>query len=243
MSTSPKPWDGVISPQEQRRYDRSGFFKVPRIGPAALLVVDMQYRMLGTKPMPVDEAIKEFPSACGEVGWAAVPSIAAAVAHFRERGMPVIHLTLGARRAFNQGARAKASGGSPRQGLDLSSAAAGDEPGFRIIDELAPRADEVVIRKYGPSAFFGTPLSSLLTADGISTVCVVGSTTSGCVRASVVDAFSHGFSVVVPFDCVFDRSEVSHAVSLFDMATRYAQVTDLEGARELFATANTRSGQ
>jgi len=78
-----KPWDKFVSKEEQERYARSGFYKTPPIGKAALLIVDMQYRMLGTRPMPMDEAIKEFPTSCGEVGWAAVPRIRRLRDYFR----------------------------------------------------------------------------------------------------------------------------------------------------------------
>src|SRR5436305_14650382 len=73
-------------------------------------------------------------------------------------------------------------------------------------------------------AFFGTPLASYLIDLRVDTLVVTGCTTSGCVRGSVVDAFSYNFRVSVPSDAVYDRSQVSHAVNLFDMAEKYADV-------------------
>lgn len=221
----PRAWDGIIDADEQERYARSGFYKAPSLGKAALLVVDMQYRMLGTRPLPINEAIKEFATSCGEKGWETVPRIRRLCDHFRQLQWPVIHFTLGPRRAFVQ----HTAGAAVHAQLGLT-ANPGPDLGFQIINELQPQADEPTICKFGPSAFFGTPTASLLVQAGVSTVCVAGSTTSGCIRATVVDAFSHGLSVLVPDDCVFDRSEVSHGVSLFDMATRYAQITHLEEA-------------
>ena len=97
-----------------------------------------------------------------------------------------------------------------------------------LVDELRPQHGEVVIHKHSkPSGFFGTPLASYLTYERIDTVIVTGMTTSGCVRATVVDAFSQNYYVIVPEECVADRSVVSHKVNLFDMHMKYADVVPL----------------
>ncbi|HZD52801.1 MAG TPA: isochorismatase family protein, partial [Woeseiaceae bacterium] len=83
-----------------------------------------------------------------------------------------------------------------------------------------------------PSAFFGTPLASYLIDLKVDTLVVTGCTTSGCVRGSVVDAFAYNFKVLVPWDAVYDRSHVSHAVNLFDMSEKYAEVMSLAEALE-----------
>lgn len=93
-----------------------------------------------------------------------------------------------------------------------------------IVPSLAPRSGELVVRKTAPSAFFGTALSSWLTARHISTLFVAGCTTSGCVRASVVDAMSWGFRPVVLADCVGDRAIGPHNAALFDLQAKYADV-------------------
>lgn len=93
------------------------------------------------------------------------------------------------------------------------------------IDERCDRAaGDPVIVKHHASAFFGTNLASQLTDAGIDTVVVCGATTSGCVRATAVDAVSHGFPVVVPADCVGDRATGPHDAALFDLASKYADV-------------------
>src|SRR5205807_5244844 len=92
---------------------------------------------------------------------------------------------------------------------------------------LQPLEGEVVINKHDrPSAFFGTPLASLLVYHRIDTLIVTGMSTSGCVRATVVDAFQFNFLVIIPHECCADRSQISHKVSLFDMHMRYADVAD-----------------
>ncbi len=104
---------------------------------------------------------------------------------------------------------------------------------------MAPLDGELVIRKAAPSAFWGTPLAGLLTGLGIDTLVVAGETTSGCVRATVVDAKSHRYRVVIPEPCVFDRSEASHALSLFDLDQKYADVVSLEKALSYVAKAGS----
>jgi maleamate amidohydrolase len=103
-------------------------------------------------------------------------------------------------------------------------------PISRIVPELKPRPGEHIMRKTQPSAFFGTDLAPWLTFHGADTVVVAGCTTSGCVRASVVDSMSHNFRTVVLRDCVGDRALAPHEANLFDMAQKYADVMDRDEA-------------
>jgi nicotinamidase-related amidase len=97
-----------------------------------------------------------------------------------------------------------------------------------IPPEIAPRPDEPVIVKGKPSAFFGTQLHSMLTYHNVDTLVVTGMVTSGCVRATVDDAFSHDYRVIIPEECVADRAEVPHRVNLFDMEMISADVLPLD---------------
>jgi maleamate amidohydrolase len=104
------------------------------------------------------------------------------------------------------------------------------KPGSRFVEidpRIAPEAGEPVLRKLFPSAFFATPLASILAARGCDTVIVTGVSTSGCVRASVVDAVSHGYRVVVPREAVGDRDVAAHAANLHDIDLKYGDVVDL----------------
>jgi maleamate amidohydrolase len=94
----------------------------------------------------------------------------------------------------------------------------------QFVPELAPRKGEIVIRKRLPSAFFGTDLAGILNAREVDTLLIAGCTTSGCVRASTLDAMCHGFRPIVLSDCVGDRSHESHQASLFDLGQKYADV-------------------
>lgn len=103
-----------------------------------------------------------------------------------------------------------------------------DDPAATEIDDrIAPQAGEIVLNKRAPSAFFGTGLSALLTPLGIDTLIVVGCATSGCVRASVVDAVSYGYRVVVPVECVSDRAPGPHQASLLDIDAKYGDAVPL----------------
>ncbi|GGC40566.1 N-carbamoylsarcosine amidase [Novosphingobium marinum] len=94
-------------------------------------------------------------------------------------------------------------------------------------DGLAPASDELVISKQYPSAFFGTSLASTLTASGHDTLLIAGLTTSGCIRATCVDACSHGFIPIVVEEAVGDRHEAPHKANLFDMHAKYGDVVPL----------------
>lgn len=106
-----------------------------------------------------------------------------------------------------------------------------------IVPELTPIAGELVVRKTVPSAFFGTMLAAWLTQHGVSTLLVAGCVTSGCVRASVVDAMSLGFTPLVLTDCVGDRAIGPHDASLFDMQQKYAMVMNSQAALALCGQA------
>jgi maleamate amidohydrolase len=105
------------------------------------------------------------------------------------------------------------------------------EAGSRWVEidpRIAPRPNEPVLNKLFASAFFGTPLASLLTAAGINTLIVTGASTSGCVRATVVDALQHGFRPLIPREAVGDRNPAAHEANLFDMDAKYGDVLSLE---------------
>ena len=104
----------------------------------------------------------------------------------------------------------------------------------QIVPELTPLHGEYVVRKTGPSAFFGTSLASWLNAKGVDTLMVTGATTSGCVRASVIDSISYNYRTTVVTDCCGDRALEPHEANLFDMGQKYA---DLMTASEAIAQA------
>jgi maleamate amidohydrolase len=108
----------------------------------------------------------------------------------------------------------------------------------QVVDMLAPRPGELIVRKTQASAFFGTPLGTWLTARSIDTLVVAGCTTSGCVRASVIDAMSMNYRTVVATDCVGDRALGPHEANLFDMGQKYS---DLMTGDEIIAELGSRA--
>ncbi|MGA0315509.1 MAG: isochorismatase family protein, partial [Alphaproteobacteria bacterium] len=95
---------------------------------------------------------------------------------------------------------------------------------------IAPSSKDLVIRKLKPSAFFGTPLMAFLNDLGADSLIVTGTTTSGCVRASVLDAFSNNLRCTIVEEACFDRSQASHAINLCDMHAKYADVVPVDQA-------------
>lgn len=209
------PWDDVISAEELRAYGAAGFGRPSGLGVRpALLIIDVQYRTVGTVRAPFWDAIKEFPTSCGDVGWQAVDAMVPLVKLFREKGWPVLYPHV-APKIANEGGRL-----AEKVPAIMGVAA----KGYEFVAEVAPQPGDVLIPKKHPSAFFGTALCSHLIDLAVDTVIVTGCTTSGCVRGTVVDAFSLNFRVAVPSDCVYDRGATSHKVNLFDMSQKYADV-------------------
>ena len=108
--------------------------------------------------------------------------------------------------------------------------------GYEIIDAVAPTPTDLVVVKQKPSGFFGTQMAGYLTLLGADSVIVTGGTTSGCVRATCVDAFSHNYRVALVEDCCFDRSEASHAMTLCDLNAKYADVVKTDEVLGFFDT-------
>ena len=222
-------WDGLLSSEEQEVFN--AFTRPKPLGRRpAVLVVDVNYAFVGLKPENIVESVKDYRTSCGERGWRGVANIQILLDSARERGVPIIYTTglNPTRRGAHWANRARTE-----ESLSLLSA---DElehqrTGNRIVDEIAPRAEDIVIEKRGPSGFFGTPLVSYLNELDVDTLIVAGTTTSGCVRASVVDAASNNFFVGVVEECCFDRFDISHRVSLMDMHAKYGQVMSLTDAQ------------
>jgi nicotinamidase-related amidase len=139
----------------------------------------------------------------------------------RDKGIPVIYTT-GTRRADNWDAGSWRWKSSRRNETPITEV--GSRDGNDIVDEIAPGPRDLVVRKLKPSGFAGTPLQSHLQLLGCDSLIVTGTTTSGCVRATVIDAFSENFRCTVVEDGCFDRSQASHAINLCDMHAKYANV-------------------
>jgi maleamate amidohydrolase len=155
----------------------------------------------------------------------------------RAAGMPVAFTTV----SYDEGDRQTAAAF-----IDKIPALLTLEAGTRWVEidsRIAPREDEPVLNKLFASAFFGTALSSFLTANGCDSLIVTGASTSGCVRATVVDAIQHGYRPIVPREAVGDRNRDAHAANLYDIETKYGDVVsvdDLIEQMEELAVAHAR---
>jgi maleamate amidohydrolase len=200
---------------------RAGFGKRP-----ALLVIDVNWAFCGERPEPILESVKRWRTSCGEDAWVALPYIRQLIDKAHGKGLPVVYTT-GEGRAdkWDRGSwgwkssRADETGGAAPAGTNAPPV-----DGNEIVAMIAPGPKDIVVKKQKPSGFFGTNLASYLTLLGCDSVIVTGTTTSGCVRATAVDAFSLNYRVILAEEGCFDRSEASHALSLCDMHAKYADV-------------------
>lgn len=218
-----KPWDAVI-PIEDNGAFRVGFKEAERpmeVGERpALIIVDMTRAF-------VDDA---YPTGWSATGYPATAANRRLLDAARSAGVPVF-FTKG--RAESAAPPTPAEKGRWKHGTSRKAPDTDLPPGDVIMEDLTPVDGEVVINKGGkPSGFFGTPLSSLLTYHKIDTTIITGMTTSGCVRATVLDAFQYNYHVLIPHECCADRSQVSHKVSLFDLHMKYADVVELDETLE-----------
>ncbi len=153
---------------------------------------------------------------------AVVAAIGRLLEAFRERALPVAFTTVSYDEAAKQAAAAF---------IDKIPALLTLEAGSRWVEidpRIAPLASEPVFNKLWASAFFGTPFPSFLAAHGCDSLVVTGASTSGCVRATVLDALQHGYRPIVPREAVGDRNPDAHAANLYDIDTKYGDVVGVE---------------
>lgn len=205
-------WDDILSNKDRAAFEkgkmggRMGFGDRP-----AIIVIDMSQGFVEPS----------FPLAGAARPEETIHSIATLISVGRKQRVPILFTTIRTPRNEADWGRWKSI--TLRSHPELKR----DET-WQIIPELPPRPGESVLYKTRPSGFFGTDLASLLVHQAIDTVIVTGVTTSGCVRATIVDAFSYNFRVIVPVECVADRVGLSHRVSLLDIHMKYGDVLSLK---------------
>jgi len=219
-------WDDILTERDKEVFALSGFGKKAGLGQRpALLIIDVNYNFTGDKPEPILESVERFRTSCGEEGWQAVYRIRELLAEARKKHLPTFYTTAEENRSNSTLMVGGWAAKSNRTTEDMTEQW---ERANEIVEEIAPQSGDIIVRKQKPSAFFGTALMSMLNEVHADTVLVCGTTTSGCVRASVIDAFSYNMKVSVVEECVFDRGQASHKINLFDMAMKYADVISLK---------------
>jgi nicotinamidase-related amidase len=195
----------------------------------ALVLVDLYRWVFGDREAPLHEAVKEWPGSCGPAAWRALPHIVRLLEAARAARIPIAHVCEIA--SSSTGVRGWAEQPNRMRGaaqLADPLIRARYERRFEIVDEVAPLPGEAVIDKEAPSGFFGTLLPAFLHGRGVDAVILAGESTSGCVRATCVDGRSHRYRMTVVEECVFDRQEAPHALNLFDMHQKYADVLGVD---------------
>lgn len=231
-----KHWERFLNQRDREVLQALGYGSRMGFGARpALVIIDANYEFCGERPLPIFDSIKHWRGSCGEEGWAAIAVMKRLIDAAHDKGIPVFYST-NTRRADRWDA------GSWRWKSAGERAAGPRDPRVDdIVDAIAPEPQDIIIRKTKPSVFFGTPFLSYLNLLKVDSLLVCGGTTSGCVRATVLDAFSENLRCAVVADGCFDRVEVSHAMNLVDMQTKYADVVD--GDETIEFIAGLESGQ
>ncbi len=223
-------WERVLTDRDRAVFAGAGYGQRVGFGSRpALLVIDVNYAFVGERA-PVLESMRTWPQSTGDEAWAVVDRLVGMLRRARAAGVPVVYTTnLGG----PVGSAARSRRRLPKRREELPPERV--EQGRRIVDEIAPERQDIVIEKPHASALAETPLLSILNGLGVDTVLITGGTTSGCVRATAVDASAANFHVAVVEECTFDRGEVSRLVSLFDLDAKYADVVALREVEDYLA--------
>jgi nicotinamidase-related amidase len=210
-------WKDVIPEADLQLY--AGWRRETFVGPrSALLAIDLYdlvYRGGAHPPIDLNE---HYPNTCGIFAHRTIEPTKRLFAAARRAGLSIFFCTQETRPNNRPKGAVSTRNQRPRSGPD----------GYAIYHEFTPEPSDVVIWKQRASAFQGTPLFSHLSILGIQSLIVCGESTSGCVRASVVDAYSNGFHISLVEECTFDRAELTHKVNLFDLHHKYADVMHLD---------------
>ncbi len=180
---------------------------------AALLAIDLYNLVYRGGAKAPHELVEEYPSTCGQYAWDAIEPTKQLFAMARSVGIPVLYTT--------------APTTSDVVATNRQEGLGDTDDDYEIFEAFAPQEGDVMIVKERASAFYGTPILAELNRMGIGSLIICGESTSGCVRASAVDAYSAGYHVSIAEECVFDRSILSHKINLFDLHHKYADVMPL----------------
>ena len=206
-------WKDVVDPDTIQIYQ--AYRRKIYVGDnPAVLAIDLYNKAYRGGDRPVKEVDREFSGSCGEYAWKAMAPTQKLLAAARRAGLPIFYTT---RHVDTAGVHS----------TNRNIGAEADDT-YDIKAELAPASGDIVIYKERASGFFGTPLIAHLQQKRINSLIICGESTSGCVRASTVDAYSYGFHNVVVEECTYDRSLISHKVNLFDLHHKYADVMHVE---------------
>jgi maleamate amidohydrolase len=209
-------WKDVVPEADLELY--SGWRRETFVGERpALLAIDLYDLVYRGGPRSPNELNERYPNTCGIFAHRAIAPTKRLIAAARRAGVPIFFCTQETR-PNNRPPGAT----STRRQRPVSP------EGYAIYHEFTVEPTDVLILKQRASIFQGTPLLSHLSLLGVHSLIVCGESTSGCVRASVVDGYSNGFHVTLAEECTFDRAELTHKVNLFDLHHKYADVMHVD---------------
>jgi maleamate amidohydrolase len=214
QKTAERVWDRYVDEPFRSRVARQS--NPPQITEkSALIVVDLYNLVYQGGDRPVSTLIDQFPASCGEHAYRAIEPINRTINLFRSRELPIFFSTKDFKRSQQSGNATHRPRNRPKS------------EDYEIYSAIDFRATDELVKKLKASVFFKTELHDHLKRLNVDSLFIVGESTSGCVRASVVESFSLGYRVCVIENCVFDQNQVSHAVNLYDIQHKYGQVVKL----------------
>jgi len=209
-------WKDVVPESDLKLY--AGWRRETFVGPRpALLAIDLYDLVYRGGPLPPAEINDRYPNTCGVFAHRAIAPTKKLLAAARRANVPVFFCTQETR-----------PNNRPPGAVSTRRKREVPVDGYALYHEFAVEPDDILILKQRASIFQGTPLFSHLSLLGVQSLIVCGESTSGCVRASVVDGYSSGFHVTIVEECTFDRADLTHKVNLFDMHHKYADVMHVD---------------
>ncbi len=209
-------WTDVVPESDLKLY--AGWRRETFVGPRpALLAIDLYDLVYRGGALPAAQINDRYPNTCGVFAHRAIAPTKKLIAAARRAGIPIFFCTQETR-----------PNNRPPGAVSTRRKREVPVDGYAIYHEFKIEPEDILILKQRASIFAGTPLSSHLALLGVQSLIVCGESTSGCVRASVVDGYSSGYHVTVVEECTYDRAELTHKVNLFDMHHKYADVMHID---------------
>ena len=226
-----KPWESLLTETDRIVIEKGGYGQSRGLGKRPLLVIiDAQPNYIGADK-PIAEQLDEWPSGGGDVAWKGIRKIEELKQVASENGIPVLYTRNVQKKTIQFDSFSTKAKRDQTKYID-------GNPAADILECLTPTENDIVVDKSYASAFFGTPLISYLVKLQVDSLIIVGGSTSGCVRATAVDAVTHNFNVAIVEDAVFDRIDLSHKAALLDLWMKYCDVLPSTDIVEYFKSLN-----
>lgn len=220
-------WEDALTETDRLVIEKGGYGQQRGFGSRpALVIIDVQYNYVGDN-VPIQDQLDRWPSGGGEAAYRAIDKIVKIREAARDAGVPVIYTRNVQKKTIAFDSFASKAKRDNTKYID-------GRPETNIVKELEPADHELVVDKSYASVFFGTPFISYLVKMGVDTLILTGGSTSGCVRATAVDAVTHNFNVGVVSDAVYDRISLSHKAALLDLWMKYCDVPDSDSVISYF---------